>query len=293
DAERGVAVAYDARTYELAGDSWSPRASAKLPHTGGALAYDVSRAGSVYFGGVIAFGEYSDQTWLWDGAAWEPLAALTSPPARTRAAMAYDERRETLVLFGGATIVQGRQSHAFDTWELRDTTWSEVTASGPTPRDTPSMTYDQGRRRVVLWAAQSERDSRLWEFDGKRWFGEEPPPIAGAAGVVGYDTREQRLLLHDNAGRTWARASGAAPGDETPTPPEHEPDEPAPADTDAGTGDDQDGGASTGTGGRRGSDGGCVLVVAEPARGSLWSLVGALSVLGWRRRRARIAQLHR
>lgn len=298
DAERGLSVAYDGRLFELDGDTWKARSSSSLPPSSGALAFDAGRKLSVYFGGVIMFGVYSDATWSWDGSSWKELEVLSPPSGRTRAGLAYDERRGRLVLFGGAEMMNGRQRHVFDTWELRGSTWTEVTTAAPIDlRDMPTMAYDRGRQRVVLWGRQDAEDAKLWEYDGRGWVGTEPPPIAGTSAIIGYDDGNKRLLLHDDQGRTWARPSGSAAPDNPSTPGSDEPSTSADAGSAAGGssassgGDGDEEGADGGVDGsdgdtphRRGDSGCAVTTSAAPGSAGLAALLATLALL-WRRSR--------
>ena len=76
------------------------------PRYGHAMAYEAARQRVVLFGGSGFGGSGSsgllNDTWGWDGAAWTQLADM-GPPARRNHAMAYDESRHRLVLFGGYT----------------------------------------------------------------------------------------------------------------------------------------------------------------------------------------------
>ena len=100
------------------------------------LAYDSERGRAVLFGGSgndpnTAFGD----TWEFDGAKWERVAT-SGPPARVHHAMqydpslkrvvglAYDVKRDVLVLFGGGDP-NGSALYA-DTWEFDGTTWRRV-----------------------------------------------------------------------------------------------------------------------------------------------------------------------
>jgi hypothetical protein len=285
DVDREVAVAYDGRTVELAGTVWAGKAAATAPASSGAMAHDLGRGRIVYFGGSVAFAQYSDATWSWNGASWEQLLLPTAPTARRQAAMAYDTRRGRMVLFGGMGTLNSQQRRLVDTWELNDVTWTQSAAQVPFElRGDPSMTYDQGRRRVVLWGAQREDESKVWEYNGTTWVGTEPPPIAGITGIVGYDTAGQRLLLHDGNGHTWARPSGSTPDGSGGA-------APAGTGTDAGSADhgnsDVDGAASdqdAGKSPRRGGDSGCSAAPSSSSQGGIWLWLTAIALVYMRRR---------
>ena len=67
------------------------------------MAYDVVRQRGVLFGGDPA----GTDTWEWDGANWTQIEE-TGPPRRLNPAMAFDELRARVVLFGGGSFPSGR-----------------------------------------------------------------------------------------------------------------------------------------------------------------------------------------
>ncbi len=88
---------YDGTTWQLKQVDNSPPALANH-----AMAYDSNRHRVVLFGGsnpiIIS---PINQTWEYDGATWVQIATTNSPPARYNHAMAYDNVRGRIVLFGG------------------------------------------------------------------------------------------------------------------------------------------------------------------------------------------------
>ena len=90
------------------------------------MAYDQARGVTVLFGGDTGNAggrfEVTDETWLWNGSSWTQASPAASPPARMTHAIAYDSRRERVVLFGGS---DGTRTFG-DTWEWDGTTWRKV-----------------------------------------------------------------------------------------------------------------------------------------------------------------------
>jgi len=77
-------------------------------------------------GGLLAFGgsdgaNLSADTWKWDGAHWSAVHA-SGPPARVGQAMAFDRKRDCVVLYGG------EDGHATldDLWEFAAGAWRRV-----------------------------------------------------------------------------------------------------------------------------------------------------------------------
>jgi hypothetical protein len=111
--------------WEWDGQTWSERwPSSKEPIGRGfhALAYDPVRKRVVLYGGAVKWPPYIDPSttfadqWEWSGTTWTRIADPAGPGKRAGTALAYDEGRKTLVLFGGSD--DGTHGKA-DTWEHR------------------------------------------------------------------------------------------------------------------------------------------------------------------------------
>ena len=76
-------------------------------HLGGA-AYDTRRRRLVLQGGMgpSPGNDRKGDTWEWDGTTWQSISATSIGP-RDHHAMAYDEARGRMVLFGGAIVERG------------------------------------------------------------------------------------------------------------------------------------------------------------------------------------------
>jgi hypothetical protein len=99
------------------------------------MAYDPIRQVTVLFGGQTGTGASSvfpRDTWTWDGTRWE-LRATEGPAPRYVFAMAYDARRQKIVLYGGGR--GGRPYDALnDVWEWDGTRWLEIKPHRPPGR---------------------------------------------------------------------------------------------------------------------------------------------------------------
>lgn len=83
-------------------------------------AYDTKRGLLIIFGG-LSNGMKGD-TWSWDGNEWKQLSTA-GPPPRAMGYMAYDKKRDKVVLFGGRL---GWPNDANDTWEWDGNEWKEI-----------------------------------------------------------------------------------------------------------------------------------------------------------------------
>jgi cysteine-rich repeat protein len=170
-----------------------------------AIAYDAHRDRAVMFGGVDLNGAgLLDDTWEWSGGEWQQIPAASSPAPRAEHAMAYDEARGRVVVFGG----DNGQGFFSDTWLWDGEVWTAVTGvDGPSGRALPTMAYDPKRKRVVLFGGSAPGSGVLgdtWEWDGAAWQlktpAHSPSPRAGA--VMAYDPVRGMLVMVGGTNRT-------------------------------------------------------------------------------------------
>ena len=146
------------------------------------VAFDPERGKLVLFGGLVA-GKATGDTWEWDGRLWVQVAD-TGPAPRAYHTMAYDPVGQRILLFGGsegASVTpqaqdQGQRAYFGDTWAWDGEDWVQLADTGPSARQSPAMTCDASRSRVVLFSG-GEISSELtnvaatdtWEWDGVDW----------------------------------------------------------------------------------------------------------------------------
>ncbi len=128
-------VVGNARTYKFEAGAWAPFGSGDMPpgnYYVGNVVYDTGGTEPI---GFVRFGD-KGETWTWlpgRDSGWRVLNPPCSPPGRWantfRPAMAYDDWRGVVVLFGG------RDRN--DTWTFDGQTWSPA-ASGVIPTPSPS-----------------------------------------------------------------------------------------------------------------------------------------------------------
>lgn len=233
DSSRGVTVlfggtgdcgGYCSDTWEWNGTTWTQRAPEPMPpaRRRHALIYDAARGAVVLFGGEGASGLLSD-TWEWDGTAWtQPLAQTPTPThtpvvatatptptdrpaARQAHALAYDDQRQVILLFGGCLdalcALPGN-----DTWEWNGGAWTwHPSMPLPPPRSGQGLAYDQARQRMVLFGGLDGYGGRLgdtWEWDGTAWMERTPPtsPPGRSAHALAYDSARQVTVLFGGSG---------------------------------------------------------------------------------------------
>jgi len=194
-----------ASTWEWDGTAWTPMVVPNPPpRFGAAIAHDLVRARTVLFGGTVYMGTnpiFVDETWEYDGIAWQLATPLSPPPARNYAAMAYDENRARIVLFGGTT----GNADLSDTYEYDGVSWSLVTVPLPPPAQAvAAMAFDVARARTVLSGRRTVNGGGTpvtWEFDGVAWHEQSAPPVppARARHAVAPDVVDGWQLLFGGA----------------------------------------------------------------------------------------------
>lgn len=159
---------------QTGGEVDDPAEAAPPPSAGHALVYHDS-LGLVLLlnAGLGSMDDSSRATeptriWGWQSGRWSVLDS-SGPPVRNLAGVAYDSRRNRLVMHGGSSA---RGATLGETWEWGDGRWVLRSGSGPGPRDHTAMAYDPVRGRTVLFGGQVRMDSfpaDTWEWDGTGW----------------------------------------------------------------------------------------------------------------------------
>jgi hypothetical protein len=189
------------------------------PRSSAAVAFDEARGVMVLFGGNSdqGTGPRAD-TWTFDGKLWVQQKPSSHPQGRTSFAMAYDQARHNVVLFGGMAQVgagKGGVQAVDDTWIWNGTTWKEMH-----PAHEPAFIYDWGApqmqfdpiSRTVLTSGYTKSTEpnmamrpELWSWDGADWK-QLLSPTDGQAGATMMGAGDRVLLV--GAG-TWAWSGSA------------------------------------------------------------------------------------
>ena len=152
--------------------------SSPSPREGMGIAYDTARQRAVLFGGEgVDPGNQSllfSETWEWDGQNWAQIPTVTTPPARRVPAIAYDERRGVVVMYGG----WNNNGVLQDLWEYDGVNWTERCPScTPAARWGATMMYEPQLQKVVLYGGVSRGEgeapdhwhTEAWAWDGTYW----------------------------------------------------------------------------------------------------------------------------
>ncbi|HUN80715.1 MAG TPA: kelch repeat-containing protein [Phycisphaerae bacterium] len=188
------------------------------------MAYDSARGRTVLYGD-------NTETWEWDGNVWAQVQVPGLEP-RGAHAMAYDAVHGEVVLFGGNYYDQNSQNQfPASTWVYNGAQWIQRATTGPPPRASLAMAFDELRARVVLFGGVFTQNGTqfygdTWEWDGQNWEQRSSTgPSPRYAHEMAYDVGCNRVVLfggtNDGAsvlndiwewdGAIWTRRSAEGP----------------------------------------------------------------------------------
>jgi hypothetical protein len=110
-------------------------------------------------------------TWEWDGRTWTQRDKGTGecPGALEHAAVAFDAKRNRVVVFGGAARTAGGMRRLTCEWD--GAKWRQASALGPPARVAHSMTWAARQGAIVLYGGFNDngplRD--FWSWNGVVW----------------------------------------------------------------------------------------------------------------------------
>ncbi len=141
--------------------------------------------------------------------AWQQLSPAVHPSGRWNMALAADEGRRRVVLFGG----WNGAAFTNETWEWDGASWEQLSPlAAPPGRYGPGMVYVAHRSRTLMFGGLSGptyfNDS--WEWDGTDWI--QVPAFGGPSPRFGpamtYDLERRRVVMFggwngSSLGDTW------------------------------------------------------------------------------------------
>ena len=180
-------------------DRWQRATPVTSPsgRAGEAAAYDGSEV--ILFGGDESSALSAPTTWGWTGTDWH-VRATTGPSPRFMHAMAYDEARRRVVLFGGSPS-HSPWAAIGDTWEWDGSTWTQrAFASGPPARNRHAMAFDRATQRLVMFGGADANGAELgdfWTYDGASWIQLRPArsPSPRWGHTLTYDEHRRRVIM--------------------------------------------------------------------------------------------------
>jgi len=191
-------------TWVWDGLSWEQVQKSHLTLMSHAMAYHKGLKTMVMFGGWGV--TRTNQTWVWSGENWSKVSEM-GPENRENHALVFDEKRGSIILFGGLTIkFRVGQIALGDTWEWNGSQWSQLHVKGPEPRWGHKMIYDEDRGVIVLFGGYDSlryfNDTWIWEGKTATWSKVTPKnsPTERCNHAMSFDTRNRKVLLF--AGKT-------------------------------------------------------------------------------------------
>ncbi|MBK8099421.1 MAG: hypothetical protein IPK26_20120 [Planctomycetes bacterium] len=213
-------------TWSFDGTNWTLLTPATTPPArwGHKMVRDTVRNRLVVFGGRSpTITANANDTWIWNGFDWQQIVTTTQPTVRAFYSMAYDQRRDRVVLTGAMSTLVGAQ-----VWEFDGSNWAQNGTTPFGPRDEPLFVYDAGRGVCTLFggwnASTAVMGADTWDFDGTNWTQLAPAtsPSARYRTAHWYDSRRGRVVMHGGStgftetwefdGNTWTMASNIGPG---------------------------------------------------------------------------------
>jgi len=137
----------------------------------------------------------------WQKPAAEPASAPTSPGPRRAFGFSYDEPKQRMLLFGGASnpdVQVGLDA----TWSFSAAKWSALAAKGPSARRGCSSIFDAKRGQTILVGGGQGDDPTspvfddTWLFDGATWT-KSPASVPGKRThfAAAYDRKRECAVL--------------------------------------------------------------------------------------------------
>jgi hypothetical protein len=144
--------------WEWDGTDWTEITCCGLPLMSGHAMIDLPDVNE-----VISVQTSSLGTWIWDGYLWLD-AEMESPPSRSEGRLAYDNKHNWAVFFGGST----KEQVLNDLWILDGEGWIQLHfAVSPPPRFGHVIFYDIKRNAVILFGGYDDKGvvmGDVWEL---------------------------------------------------------------------------------------------------------------------------------
>jgi len=190
-------------TWAWDGSSWKLLNIGSLSLVGHAMAYDRKTGQNMILGGWTGSQRIKHTYVLLDDKWMQTDAGnIFQAGGFQNHALAYDEKRKTVILFGGLTItIPGGQMALSDTWEWTSSGWSELHVDGPDPRWGHKMVYDQRMGVIVLFGGTNGTtyfdDTWLWEGHTGSWtkVSSRAYPSARCNHGMVYDAFSRKVLI--------------------------------------------------------------------------------------------------
>lgn len=160
-------------TWAFGAGRWSELRPPNVPprRSGASFAYDPAVHAPVLFGGLVGFHgsqHLANDTWEFLHGSWHRWNVSGAPSPRFRAAMAYYEPGQFLLLFGGS----GPVGLLNDTWRFAGARWTlGAPTQSPPARAGGAMVYDRTLGEVILFAGYTNLANLndTWTYRAGLW----------------------------------------------------------------------------------------------------------------------------
>ncbi len=107
-----------------------------------------------------------NDNWIYKNKVWKQIN-IPSPEQRSSHGLVYDEKRNSVILFGG----RNKESIFKDTWSFNGKEWKKLEVSGPKRRFGHTLAYDRKSGNIYLFGGHDGQNllNDFWAFDGNIW----------------------------------------------------------------------------------------------------------------------------
>ena len=191
------------------GSTWKSLNNRSLTIQRYAMAYNKQTKQNLIYGGWTG-SQRLGETYLMSDDEWIQLNHNNDlgPGVRDELAMVYDEKRESIILFGGSNMklefgqfTKANQVAFADTWEFKDSIWEKLHVKGPEARWGHKMVFDESNGVGVLFGGYNGavffNDTWIWEGNTARWekIIAVNSPSARYSHAMAYDSAAKKIFL--------------------------------------------------------------------------------------------------
>src|SRR2546423_1055467 len=175
------------------------------------MAFDEVNRQVILFGGLGSNGRLND-TWAWDGSAWQALSPAHSPSKREAPSMTFDAALNAIILYGGVDSSGATARPLNETWSWQTGDWKPI---APTPNPSAGsrarVAFSSGANVIERFGDCGGSDRNLYAFDGHGWATKQPsgswPPAVCLPGLAGDSARHELVLFGGNSPAAGTAAS--------------------------------------------------------------------------------------
>jgi hypothetical protein len=190
------AVATHMYSYDPVAKSWTELKPTLLPAcvNEGMLAYDPDRSKAVYTGGTCTNSLSSDATYEWDGTNWTQVTLNSDDGRSFGAAMAYDEARKVMTLYGGFYTTARYQTYVYSGGG-----WLSTGTDQPVQRSLAVFATDPADGVIWLYGGVSTGNglTDLWSYQDGHFtlVSSDSAPVACSSPMGAWDTDRSKMVV--------------------------------------------------------------------------------------------------